>query len=96
MTRMMFRALWGIDAVIALVIVYFFVVGLADGSVSSFNGGLWAGILATLGAVLFGSYSLRAAGRSRAAISVLMALAIPGVLCGLLLLAAIILQPRWN
>ena len=92
----MFRALWAIDALIALVFVYFLFLGLADGSVSSFNGGLWAGILLMLGAVLFGSYSLQTAGRSGAAIALLSVLAVPGILCGLLLLAALILQPRWN
>jgi hypothetical protein len=35
-----FRLLWGFDALIALVVLCFFFVGLADGSVSSFNRGL--------------------------------------------------------
>jgi hypothetical protein len=38
---MKFWMLWGWDALIASVFVYFFLVGLADGSVSSFNAGLW-------------------------------------------------------
>ena len=54
-----FWVLWGFDAVIALIFLYFFFVGLADGSVSSFNGGLWFLILAGLGAILLGSYWLR-------------------------------------
>ncbi len=49
---MKFKILWGIDAVIALVFVYFFVVGLGDGSVSSFNMRLWLSTLFTLSGVL--------------------------------------------
>ena len=44
----------GWDALIALVFVVFFVWGLVDGSVSSFNLVLWIGILAALGGVLAG------------------------------------------
>ncbi len=33
----LFWILWGIDAIVALIAVYFFIVGLSDGSVSSFN-----------------------------------------------------------
>jgi len=51
---MKFKILWGIDAVIALVFVYFFVVGLGDGSVSSFNMRLWLSTLFTLGGVALG------------------------------------------
>ena len=36
---------WGIAAIVTGLAVVFFVVGLADGSVSSFNAGLWALIL---------------------------------------------------
>jgi hypothetical protein len=90
---MVFRVLWAIDALIALVFVYFFFVGLGDGSVSSFNGALWAGILFGLGAVLCGSYWLRAAGWTGAAMAIVLALAVPGILSGFLLLAVIFVHP---
>jgi hypothetical protein len=93
---MKFRILWGIDAVIALIFLYFFVIGLGDGSVSSFNRGLWFGTLSTLATVLLGSRSLQRSGRTRLATSLLMILAVPGVLAGLFFLAAIIFHPRWN
>ena len=50
-----FWILWGIDAVLSLVVLYFFFVGLADGSVSSFNMGLWLMILIGIGAIMLGS-----------------------------------------
>jgi len=41
---------WGMAAVVTGVVVLFFLLGLADGTVSSFNGGLWALVLiGTLG-----------------------------------------------
>ncbi len=38
----LFWILWGIDFIVALIAVYFFIVGLGDGSVTSFNGALLA------------------------------------------------------
>ena len=92
----LYWVLWGWDALIALVFVVFFVWGLADGSVSSFNIVLWIGILAALGGVLGGSSWLRNAGHQRIAKVVLLSLAIPGFLVTLFFLAVIIAQPRWN
>ena len=93
---MTFKILWGIDAVIALIFIVFFFIGLVDGSVSSFNMVLWLVILSALGGILWGSHAARAAGRTSLATRLLMTLAIPGVLLGVLFLAALILQPKWN
>ena len=93
---MFFRILLGIDIATAMVILYFFGVGLGDGSVSSFNMHLWLAILAALVAVLGGGLALNARGNRRAAIAVLLILAIPGVLYGLFALSMIVFQPRWN
>jgi hypothetical protein len=93
---MTFKVLWGIDALIACVFVYFFVVGLGDGSVSSFNMRLWLGTLSTLAGVLSGSLALQRSGRTRLAISFLLILVVPGVLAGLFFLAMIIINPRWS
>jgi hypothetical protein len=82
---MTFKILWAINAGIAKIFVVFFFIGLADGTVSSFNIALWLGILFALGGILWGSHAARAAGRLKLAIRLLMALAIPGVLIGLLL-----------
>ena len=91
-----FWLLWGFDALIALVILYFFFVGLADGSVSSFNMGSWLLLLLAVGGVLLGSYWLRSAGYSRPAYGVLLILALPGFLCLLFFLAVLIIHPRWQ
>ena len=54
----MIRVLLAIDGAAALVILYFFFIGLADGTVSARNAGLWLGTLAALVAILGGGYAL--------------------------------------
>lgn len=93
---MLFRILWGVDAVVFTIFIYFFFVGLADGSVSSFNMGVWLCILSTIAALLWGSQALRSAGRETIAATLLGILAVPSVLFGLFFLAVLILNPRWN
>jgi hypothetical protein len=93
---MTFRILWGVDAAVALVIAYFFVAGLADGSVSSFNMGLWLTILFGAGAILLGGPLLRAAGHPRLASLVLAVLAVPGLLYGFFLAVVILTGTPWN
>jgi hypothetical protein len=91
-----FLILLGIDLLAAAVIVYFFLIGIADGSVSSFNIGIWLAILAGTAAILGGGMVLKRSGRRAAANVILSVLALPSFLSGLFLLAVIVLQPRWN
>jgi hypothetical protein len=92
----LFGILFGIDSIIALIAFYFFVVGLIDGSVSSFNVLLWLAVLSGIAAVLGGGVLLNRNGYRRRANTLLLVLAFPGLACGLLLLIAVIWQPRWN
>jgi hypothetical protein len=93
---MKFWILWGFDALVALVVLYFFIVGLVDGSVSSFNGGLWAMVLLALAAFLGGGLLLRSAGHPVIAAVLLAIMAVPSLLTGLFFLLMILLKPRWN
>ena len=93
---MRFWLVWGIDAVVAMVAVYFFLIGVGDGSVSSFNAGLWFALLAGLGGILGGGLVLRDRGHPGAAIALLAVLAIPAVLGVLFFLVVLVSQPRWN
>jgi hypothetical protein len=92
----LFWILWGIDAIVGVVTLYFFFVGLADGSVSSFNGGLWLVILVVLAALLGGSLLLKSADHLALAKSLLALLAIPALLFGLYMLIAIFSGAKWN
>jgi len=93
---MIYRVLWWFDALIAAVFLYFFFIGLADGSVSSFNMGLWLFTLAALAAVLAGSHALKASAHPKAAVSLLLVLAIPGAIGVLFMLVVLTTQTRWN
>ena len=90
------RLLLAFDALAALGIVAFFIIGIQDGSISSFNGGLWFGLIAALAVILGGGWKLAQSGNRRAAITLLLVLAIPA-LCFLLFFGLIlIVNPRWN
>lgn len=91
-----FWILWGFDALIALIVLYFFAIGLLDGSVSSFNMKLWLGLLIALAAIMGGSLWLRAAGYLKLAKAVLLILAVPGFLYALFALFMLLGKPRWN
>jgi hypothetical protein len=91
-----FWFLWGVDALTALVAVYFFFVGLADGTVSSFNIGIWTVLLLGLGGVVLGSLALRAAGREGWARALVVALAVPALGVGLFFAVLLVTHPRWN
>jgi hypothetical protein len=93
---MFFKALFTIDLLIAGIVVYFFIVGLGDGSVSSFNMTLWLAILAGLAAILAGGYALRSAGRNALASLVLLVLAVPGALYAFFLVVVVFSGARWN
>ena len=91
-----FWILWGIDALTALVVLYFFFVGLADGSVSSNNAGIWAVLLLALAVVLLGSLGLKAAGYLGWAKTLLCILAVPATLYALVMALSIFSNQRWN
>jgi hypothetical protein len=93
---MKFWLFWGFDGVVALVILYFFVQGLLDGSVSTTNITLWGVLLLLIVSVLGGSIFLRSHGHPIMAALVLFVLALPGLLYGLFFLAVLLLHPRWN
>ncbi|GAB3794875.1 hypothetical protein GCM10028819_09910 [Spirosoma humi] len=80
-----FWILWGIDAFVALVCIYFFVIGLGDGTVSSFNIALWLVILSGLAAVLLGGYWLFLHQYTVMAKLLLAILAVPSLLYGLVM-----------
>ena len=91
-----FWIVFGIDVAAALVAVYFFVVGLGDGSVSSFNMTLWLALLGGIAGILGGGWALNAKGHRAAAIGLLAILGVPAFLFGLFLLIIAIAQPNWR
>jgi len=93
---MAFGVLWGIDAAATGALAYFFLAGVADGSISSSNIGLWSGILAACFVILAGSVAFRKAGRPILGNLVLAPVAIAAVLYILLFGLLIASGVRWN
>ena len=90
-----FWILWIFNALMALVPIYFFFVGLADGSISSRNIGMWFLILLAVAVVLGGSYLLK--GHQMAiAKTLLIIAAIPGIIALLYLLIIVVGKPDFR
>jgi hypothetical protein len=87
---------WSVDAAVAAVVMGFYLVGLGDGSVSSYNAMLWLGVLAALAVVVGGSLVLKIVGRRALAIALGLVLTIPAALFCLFWVVVIVSHPRWN
>lgn len=87
---------WGIDALISGIAVYFFMAGVVDGTVSSFNIGIWSILLAALASVQFGSLWLKSAGHKWFAFFLLAIPAVPGILYAVFMIFLIFSGVRWN
>ena len=91
-----FWALCGFDTLIAAVVVFFFLWGLTDRTVSASNIMLWLGMLAGVAAVLGFGWMLHRSQQHAAAAVVLLVLAFPGAMFALFMLALIVLQPDFR
>jgi hypothetical protein len=91
-----FWILWGFDCLISLVVLYFFFIGLLDGTVSSYNMVGWTWLLLGLAAIMLGSLWLKSIKWLTLAKILLGILAIPGILYILYALMFIISKPRFN
>lgn len=84
------------DLIAATILIGFFIVGLGDGSVSSYNASLWLLILSGTAAIIGGGFVLKSRGRIWPANFVLMVLAIPALLYGLIVLVMVINPPDFR
>ncbi|WP_045836820.1 hypothetical protein [Hyphomicrobium sp. 99] len=91
-----FRVFLMIDIAALFLALYFFLVGIADGSVSSFNILLWLSLLGGICAIIAVGYSLKTKERRAAANTVLAVLALPSIAAALFVVTLLIAQPRWN
>ncbi len=91
-----FWILWIFNALIALVPLYFFFIGLGDGSITSRNIGYWFLILLIVAVVIGGSLLLKANNQMGPAKSLLVIAAIPGILTVLYFVIALTSKGRWN
>ena len=91
-----FKILWTVDALAALVILYFFIEGLGDGTVSGRNMNLWLMIIGGLSTVMLGSIWLKSHHYTGAGIGLLLVLAIPVLFFCIYILIAMFGNQRWN
>lgn len=94
--RIFFLATFVCSALTTVAAAAFFVIGLGDGSVSSFNLALWLALLSAMGLSLWAGYALHARERVTLAIAALAVTAVPGILAALFVLLLLVTQPRWN
>lgn len=85
-----FRILWGFNALMSLMPVGYFFVGLGDGSITASNMGMWMILLLVVAGILGGSVWLRNNNRPRIAWWVLILGAAPYALMIILYLATVL------
>lgn len=93
---MIFWLLFAFDAVLAAVLLAFLFIGIGDGSVSSFNIGLWLALLAAAGVILGVSMLLKARDHKHLASGILLVPAIPGLTYLAFILMMVVMQPNWR
>ena len=91
-----YRFLQAVVGIALAVLLWFFIVGLGDGSIDGSNMALWVLLLAAPIAALWISLHLWKAGKRGAACGLLGIPAVPALLYGLLILMFIILQPDFR
>lgn len=92
----LFIATFACSALTAFAIVLFFFIGVADGSVSSFNLALWLGLLAATSVSLWAGLTLNRKGRFALALLALSITAVPGLVAALFVLLLLVTEQRWN
>ena len=92
----MFWILWSFNALVSLVPIYFFFVGIGDGTVSSRNIGIWFILLLVVAVVLIGPLLLKAANQMALAKVLMIVAAIPGILALLYFLVIIFMHPDFK
>lgn len=92
----LFWFLFGFDALMSLIPIYFFFVGLGDGTITMKNMGIWLIILLVIAGVLFGSHWLMLHDHLALAKGILGFASIPGLIFLLYIAIVIIGKPRWN
>lgn len=94
MRNALFFVFLAIDGMALLIALYFFRIGIGDGSISSFNIGPWLLLLADFVVLLRGGLALNT--EDGAATALLALLGIPVFFATLLVLPTVVFPPRRN
>jgi hypothetical protein len=96
LTMITFWILWIFNALMALIPVFFFFIGLGDGSVNGENMGLWMIILTVIGLIIGGTYWLKTRNQLAAAKVILIIASIPSLIAILYAAMFMFSDVRWN
>ncbi|MBP7240200.1 MAG: hypothetical protein KBA14_08235 [Saprospiraceae bacterium] len=91
-----FWILWIFNALMSLIPVCFFFIGMADGSIDADNMLMWLGILAFVGLLLGVTYWLKTKGQVLAAKVILCLSSVPCLLAILYFVIVLTSDGRWN
>ena len=92
----LFGTLFALNVAVALVAFGFFIIGLADGTVTTFNILIWGAMMGVLFSVPMGAWLLRVRGQRRLGIAVLLPLAGVAVVGALAVLVMIVAPPSFR
>lgn len=92
----LFWMFFGVDVVIAAILLFFFIWGIADGTVSAFNIKFWMVALLGVALIVGGGFWLKSVEQLVLANIVLMVLALPGLGYAFIMVVAIVTQSSWN
>lgn len=92
----LFKICWIINLINTLIVSWFFINGLMNGSVDHRNIKLWLFILVAAIFVLYFSVVLHRSGQHRYAMILSLSLAVPAVICAIVVLYLASGNSRWN
>jgi len=92
----LFGTLFAINLAAALVAFAFFIVGLADGTVTTFNILIWAGLLGLLFSMPWAAWLVRLRGRKRLGTVLLLPVAVVATVGAVVMLVLIASAPSWQ
>ncbi len=92
----LFGTLFALNLLAALVAFGFFIIGLADGTVTTFNILIWAAMLGLLFSMPFAAWLVRLRGHRRLGTILLLPLAGVAVLGGVAMLVLMVISPSWQ
>ena len=92
----MFGTLFAINVAAGLVALAFFIIGLGDGTVTSFNILIWAAMLGVLFSMPWAAWAVRLRGRARLGTLLLLPVALLAVLGGVMILVMIVSPLNWR
>lgn len=92
----MFGILFAINVAAGLAALAFFIIGLGDGTVTSFNILIWAAMLGVLFSMPWAAWLMRLRGRERLGTLLLLPVALPALAAGAMVLVMIVSPPDFR